>query len=203
MGEDVKGDHPQAVKDIDQDMKDLIVELVADTVPKVRKGPLTGDIPRNAGISPVGPSAFPVEAYECSVRGRRELMRHEKGSFDRAYELFSQALKSQADYGLALSGLAQICGMRFTFTGDAAGQWSNWVKNGRASYISGYHPIFLLARAVKRLTRKPYLTASLGLMAGYFGAMFTRVPKIDDPPLIRYIRKQQLRCVFGMSSIWK
>jgi len=63
MGQDVKGDHSQAVKDIDQDMKDFIVEQIPDTGPKVRKGSLTGDIPGNAGISPVGPSAFSVAQY--------------------------------------------------------------------------------------------------------------------------------------------
>lgn len=88
------------------------------------------------------------------------------------------------------------------FTGDAAGQWSNWVKNGRASYISGYHPLFLLAKAAARLPRRPRLTASAGLVVGFFGALAARTPQIDDPELIRYLRRQQLRRLVGRSSVW-
>ena len=89
------------------------------------------------------------------------------------------------------------------FTGDAAGQWSNWIKNGRASYVAGYHPFFLIARSLTRLTRRPYLVASIGLLIGYFGALIRRVPLIDDRDLVRYVRRQQLRRVFGLSSIWR
>ena len=89
------------------------------------------------------------------------------------------------------------------FTGDAAGQWSNWVKNGRACYISGYHPLFLLAKAVARLRRRPYWVATFGLLRGFFGAMLTRVPQVDDRELISYLRSQQLRRLFGRPSIWR
>ena len=54
-GQDVKGDHPQAMKDIDQDMEDLIEELMADARPKDREGGHAGDVfHADAGISPVG-----------------------------------------------------------------------------------------------------------------------------------------------------
>jgi hypothetical protein len=88
------------------------------------------------------------------------------------------------------------------FTGDAAGQWSNWVKNGRASFITGYHPVFLTAKATARAFRKPYLKAAVGLMVGFFGAALSRTPQIDDPALIRYLRKQQLRKLAGLPSMW-
>jgi glycosyltransferase involved in cell wall biosynthesis len=89
------------------------------------------------------------------------------------------------------------------FTGEAAGQWSTWKKNGRANYICGYHPLWLLARSVVRATRKPYLTSSFGLLAGYFGAWLRREPRIEDRDLIRYVRGQQLRRLFGRKSTWR
>lgn len=89
------------------------------------------------------------------------------------------------------------------FTGDAAGQWSNWIKNGRANYISGYHPLFVAARAGRRAFRRPYLKASAGLLVGYIGAAFKRTPQVDDPDLIDYLRRQQLRKLFGMRSVWR
>lgn len=59
-----------------------------------------------------------VQAYECYVRGRRELFKYEKAGFDRAFELLTRAVDLSPDYALALSGLAQLSGMRFTFTHD-------------------------------------------------------------------------------------
>ncbi|MDY7036589.1 MAG: glycosyltransferase family A protein, partial [Thermodesulfobacteriota bacterium] len=35
-------------------------------------------------------------------------------------------------------------------TGEADGAWANWVKNGRANYISGYHPLFMFFKCLKR-----------------------------------------------------
>ncbi len=89
------------------------------------------------------------------------------------------------------------------FTGDADGQWSNWLKNGRANYITGYHPIFILAKACVRAFRRPYLTASVGIVCGFFGAALKRVPRIDDRDLIRYVQRQQLRRLVGLSSVWR
>jgi glycosyltransferase involved in cell wall biosynthesis len=89
------------------------------------------------------------------------------------------------------------------FTGDAAGQWSNWVKNGRACYISGYHPLFLLARALNCTTKRPFLKATVGILYGYFRAMANRIHQVDDPNLIRYVKGQQIRRLFGLRSIWR
>lgn len=89
------------------------------------------------------------------------------------------------------------------FTGEAAGQWRNWVKNGRASYIAGYHPLFLLAKALARLPRRPYVTASVGLVVGFARAWLARVPRIDDPALIDYVQRQQLRRLLGLSTVWR
>ncbi|MCU1429535.1 MAG: glycosyl transferase family 2 [Actinomycetia bacterium] len=86
-------------------------------------------------------------------------------------------------------------------TGDAAGQWDNWVKNGRANFIVGYDPVFLVVRAVSRLTRKPRLTSAGGLLVGYFGSWAKREPRVDDRETIRYLRQQQRRKLTGRPTI--
>jgi serine/threonine protein kinase/tetratricopeptide (TPR) repeat protein len=63
-----------------------------------------------------GPSA---EAYECYVLGRRELLKYEKAAFENAFHLFQRAVTLSPHYALALSGLAQIAGMRFPYDNDA------------------------------------------------------------------------------------
>lgn len=88
-------------------------------------------------------------------------------------------------------------------TGAADGAWRNAVKDGHANYISGYHPLFLILKCVKRLFRKPYFIGSLGLLYGFFSDCFKGAPQVDDKALIRYIRKQQLRRLLLLDSIWK
>jgi tetratricopeptide (TPR) repeat protein len=58
-------------------------------------------------------------AYECYARGQRLFSRLEKGSFDQARELFEQAAQLDPGYAKALSGLAGISALRFTYATDA------------------------------------------------------------------------------------
>lgn len=59
-----------------------------------------------------------VDAFECYARGRRLWVRLEKGTFEQAGDLYRQAIEIQPHHALALSGLAALHAMRFTFTTD-------------------------------------------------------------------------------------
>lgn len=87
-------------------------------------------------------------------------------------------------------------------TGSADGKWTNWVKNGLANYITGYHPLFMLAKCVKRLPSRPYLIGAAGLSWGFLKGYLTRTPQVPDRPLIKYVRSQQLRKLTGRPCIW-
>jgi poly-beta-1,6-N-acetyl-D-glucosamine synthase len=86
-------------------------------------------------------------------------------------------------------------------TGAASGTWQNAVKNGKASYISGYHPLFMFLKSLKCSFRTPIV--SVGLLWGFLLSHFQRVPQVEDNALIAYLRSQQLRRLFFMSSIWR
>ncbi len=88
-------------------------------------------------------------------------------------------------------------------TGSADGAWRNWFKNGRANYITGYHPLFMALKCVKRVPQKPYFLAALGLFCGFVSGYIKREPQVADRELIRYVRKQQLGRLFLQDSIWK
>ena len=88
-------------------------------------------------------------------------------------------------------------------TGAADGAWRNWFKNGRANYITGYHPLFMTLKCLKRLLQRPYFVAALGLFCGFISGYVRHESQIEDKALIQYIRKQQLRCLFLQDSIWK
>ena len=88
------------------------------------------------------------------------------------------------------------------FTGSADGTWANRVKNGRGSYIIGYHPLFMLFKCLRATFYKPWLLGSMGLMYGFFSGYWKRIPQIEDKELIRYLRKQQIKRLLGQKTIW-
>jgi poly-beta-1,6-N-acetyl-D-glucosamine synthase len=88
-------------------------------------------------------------------------------------------------------------------TGSNDGAWKDYVKNGRANYITGYHPLFMLLKCMKRVPQKPCLVAALGLAYGYLYGYWNQIRTVQDPQLIRYVRSQQLRRLTFRESIWK
>jgi biofilm PGA synthesis N-glycosyltransferase PgaC len=86
--------------------------------------------------------------------------------------------------------------------GGAQGTWKNWVKNGLANYVSGYHPIFMLAKCCNRALAKPYLIGALGLFSGFIKGYVKSVPQVSNRDLIRFIRNQQMRRLLLRESLW-
>jgi len=89
------------------------------------------------------------------------------------------------------------------YTGAAAGAWKNAIKDGRANYIAGYHPLFMLVKCAARSIKYPCLVGSAGLMRGFLSGYWERVPQVQDRGLIRYTRNQQLRRLLLLDTIWK
>ena len=93
--------------------------------------------------------------------------------------------------------------IHYRYTGNADGQWKTYVKYGRANYISGYHPLFMVLKCLKRALNKPFVMGAVGLLYGYVSGYVKRIPQVDDKALIAYIRKQQLNKLFLKETIWK
>jgi glycosyltransferase involved in cell wall biosynthesis len=89
------------------------------------------------------------------------------------------------------------------FTGSEDGLFRDRVKHGVACYVSGYHPLFVAASCLRRLTKKPRVTGSIGMMYGFVKSHFTRPPRLNDRSYFAYIRGQQLRRLCGMETIWR
>ena len=87
-------------------------------------------------------------------------------------------------------------------TGGAYGSWNNWVKLGIANYVTGYHPVFMIAKCLKRIVERPYLIHSLGLFWGYVSACIRKVKQVDDKSLIDYVKKEQIKKLLSKPSIW-
>lgn len=87
-------------------------------------------------------------------------------------------------------------------TGGADGCWRNYYKNGYANYIVGYHPLFMLAKCVKRIPARPFGKISLALWCGYLSGYFKRIPRPADREVVRYLRKQQMKALLLQKSFW-
>lgn len=87
-------------------------------------------------------------------------------------------------------------------TGSADGAWRNWFKNGRANYITGYHPLFMLFKCSRRMFERPYGVAALGLMSGFVTGYLRRVPRAPDKELLKYLRGQQMNRLLFRESLW-
>lgn len=88
-------------------------------------------------------------------------------------------------------------------TGSAYGLWGAAVKDGRADYVSGYHPLFVLAKSIRRLPRRPCVIGSMGLLWGHIKCWFNGTKRVSDAGLIQYLREQQMARLWGRETIWK
>jgi biofilm PGA synthesis N-glycosyltransferase PgaC len=87
-------------------------------------------------------------------------------------------------------------------TGAVDGAWTDGIKSGLARYVAGYHPAFMLASCMSRIASKPYITGALALWLGYLKGYVKRIPQINDPALIKFVRQQQLRRLVGKKTVW-
>ncbi|HEY8241251.1 MAG TPA: glycosyltransferase family 2 protein, partial [Kiritimatiellia bacterium] len=87
-------------------------------------------------------------------------------------------------------------------TGGADGSWKNSVKNGRANFNTGYHPLFMFLKCLKRIPRRPVLLDAAGLARGYFGSWLAGASPVHDPALVAFVRNQQIRRLTFRPSIY-
>jgi poly-beta-1,6-N-acetyl-D-glucosamine synthase len=88
-------------------------------------------------------------------------------------------------------------------TGTADGLLRDRIKHGLACYISGYHPLFVAASCASRLMKKPYIAGSAAIGYGFLKGYWTHTPRVNDRQLIKYLRSQQLRRLWGLETIWR
>jgi biofilm PGA synthesis N-glycosyltransferase PgaC len=89
------------------------------------------------------------------------------------------------------------------FTGTAEGLLRDRIKHGLACYISGYHPLFMSIKCFSRVAQKPYVIGAGAILYGFVKGYATHANRVSDTQMIGYLRNQQLRRLFGMSTIWK
>ncbi len=87
--------------------------------------------------------------------------------------------------------------------GAAGGAWRARLAAGRAAYLAGYSPLFMIARALRNFVAWPPLAGGLLMLAGFIEGYLRRWPRSVTPDLIRFVRRQQVRRLFLLESLWR
>jgi biofilm PGA synthesis N-glycosyltransferase PgaC len=88
-------------------------------------------------------------------------------------------------------------------TGAADGLLRDSVKHGLVCYVARYHPLFFAASCFYRLRRKPYFAVPAAMAYGFLKGLLQAHTRVNDKDYVRYIRRQQLRRLLGLETIWR
>jgi len=69
------------------------------------------------------------------------------------------------------------------------------IRHGFGQYFMGTGFIYMLASAVFRMSKKPYIIGGMAMAWGYLKSWVTNVPRFDDKELCAFIRKYQWACL--------
>jgi len=75
------------------------------------------------------------------------------------------------------------------------GWWTGRMRHGFGQYFMGTSLLYMMASAVYRMTRPPYLVGGAGMLAGYLRAMVRRAPRYGDEAFRRFLRGYQRDCL--------
>jgi biofilm PGA synthesis N-glycosyltransferase PgaC len=81
--------------------------------------------------------------------------------------------------------------------GSADGTVRGHARHGACAYIAHFQLSWVLLRAVKVATRKPYGLSGLAFFYGYVRAAFQRVPRIPDREYRRFTQRELRRRMLG------
>jgi glycosyltransferase involved in cell wall biosynthesis len=74
---------------------------------------------------------------------------------------------------------------------------------GVREYLIGYHPIFEIAKCIRRVVQSPYVIGSLLWLIGYFWASLRRYKRTLSQDIIKFIRNEQISLLRGPFSAIK
>jgi poly-beta-1,6-N-acetyl-D-glucosamine synthase len=86
--------------------------------------------------------------------------------------------------------------------GSAGGVLRGRIAVGQAAYQSGYSPLFMAARACRQAVTWPPVIGAMSMVLGYLEGYLRRKPRTASPELIRFIRRQQVRRLLLLKSLW-
>lgn len=75
------------------------------------------------------------------------------------------------------------------------GLWTGRKRHGFGQYFMGTGPVYMLASALFRASKRPFIVGGLGMLVGYFGAWLARAPRYGDRDFRRFLNRYQWSCL--------
>jgi glycosyltransferase involved in cell wall biosynthesis len=101
--------------------------------------------------------------------------------------------------GWAVESFADLPVLHHRPTGTAvASVWRAKIREGRAEYLRGYHPVFHALKCLRRMREKPYALASVLRLCGYWSAFMRRESAPVPEEVVQYIRCDQRRRMWSI-----
>lgn len=86
----------------------------------------------------------------------------------------------------------------YRFTGAATGFLKSCVEQGNGAYRMGYHPLFMIARGIRRMIDRPYIIGGAAMIGSYFWAWLHKQELLADPSVVRFVRRTQMKKLAGL-----
>lgn len=78
------------------------------------------------------------------------------------------------------------------------GVWTGRLRWGRGKYFMGSAWYYMIAVSLYRMLEKPYFIGGIGILTGYFQALFRREKRYDNPRYMKFFRQFELESlIFG------
>jgi len=73
--------------------------------------------------------------------------------------------------------------------------WNGRKRHGRGQWFMGTGLLYMLASALFRMTRRPFVIGGLGMLVGYVSSMWAGRPRYADAEFRTFLRRYQLTCL--------
>jgi len=100
--------------------------------------------------------------------------------------------------GWEVRSFSEVKVLHHRAVGQATGLFRCKIEEGYGSHALGYHPLYIIARGIRHMVRRPYLIGGTAMIMAYFVACLEGREQFVDSSVIRYIRRTQLRQLAGL-----
>jgi len=94
--------------------------------------------------------------------------------------------------GWKVSSFLEFPMYHYRFTGAATGFLKSCIEQGNGAYRIGYHPLYMVARGIRRVTDRPYLLGGMAMIAAYFYAWLRGDEILADASVVHFVRRTQM-----------
>ncbi|MCP4538177.1 MAG: glycosyltransferase family 2 protein [Chloroflexi bacterium] len=88
----------------------------------------------------------------------------------------------------------------YRYTGTGTGKLKSRVEEAHGAYYMGYHPLYMIARGIRRMVSQPYVIGGIAMILTFFADWLMGREQLPDPSVIDYVRRTQLRQLVDLAK---